>query len=173
MEYIMPFCITLDKNGKEVFRESTLSRVYPKDGWERKKDGNFYKKLDDPRCISFQQKKLAIVQQQKKPEVIPIKIVEEDETQNFTPLDFSNTKIAKTPTTIEMILFSAYNYGKTEQNGIIYLHSPCMSGTCGLSELNLQSYAKIAICKLTKDVKVWFTNKQKTLPDLYILNAIA
>ncbi len=44
--------ITLDKQGQTVKKEELFQKGYPRNGVERKKDGNFYKILDDPRCIS-------------------------------------------------------------------------------------------------------------------------
>ena len=45
------FCITLDKDGKEIAREQKPKRWCPRNGFQRGKDGNFYKKLGDPRII--------------------------------------------------------------------------------------------------------------------------
>jgi hypothetical protein len=48
----MPFCITANREGQELYREEKPKRWVPKDGWMRGYDGNFYKYLGSPYCIS-------------------------------------------------------------------------------------------------------------------------
>ncbi len=57
------FCITLDKEGKEAFREQKPKRYRPRNGFEKRKDGNFYKQLGDPRCITDVEKKRALLEE--------------------------------------------------------------------------------------------------------------
>jgi hypothetical protein len=45
------FCIILDKDGKEISREQKPKRWCPRNGFWRARDGNFYKRLGDPRII--------------------------------------------------------------------------------------------------------------------------
>ncbi len=47
------FAITKDQEGKELSRlELTTASQLPTNGFEKNEDGNFYKIMDDPRCIT-------------------------------------------------------------------------------------------------------------------------
>ena len=48
----MIYCITFDEEGNEVLREEKPKRYVPRKGFSRGPDGNFYKQLGSPACIS-------------------------------------------------------------------------------------------------------------------------
>lgn len=62
------FWITLDKEGKELFREPKPKRCCPRNGFQKYPDGNFYKILGDPRNIFDIEKKAELLKQQEEAE---------------------------------------------------------------------------------------------------------
>lgn len=61
-------CITLDKDGKESSREEKPKRWVPRNGFQKGADGNFYKKLGDPRNITDQEIRAFLLEEKRKKE---------------------------------------------------------------------------------------------------------
>jgi hypothetical protein len=58
----MRYAITLNGDGTEAFREELKKMELPRNGFEKRSDGNYYKQLGDPRNISDQIKKQQLKQ---------------------------------------------------------------------------------------------------------------
>jgi hypothetical protein len=59
------YCITINADGQEVSRTPKPKRWSPRNGFQKKADGNFYKVLGDPRCISDQEIKKALLEKKR------------------------------------------------------------------------------------------------------------
>lgn len=175
----MPFAITLNGDGTEAFREECDKASFPKNGFERRGDGNFYKQLGDPRCISDTIKKDEIEAKNFSGDLVKIDSADgvdlsyamKPDESNYCQLDEINYLVAPEQLSYDLVLQGCrpneYEYSHKSKTSI---YNATLSSNFGLKELKLHDvYAKIEVCPRDNEVRFWFANPNKNSPDLIVL----
>lgn len=180
-------CITLNGDGSIAYFEEYPKRFRPILGWERKRDGSFYKTLGDPRCISHERAKAAIAEMQRQAKerensIIPFReptppkkrmcsVIRQ--TPNWSTVK-AKTKIMIPNMHSESQIMSAFdNYSVCLVNGDTQYAGPIRTKKCCINSLNTYtSYRKIVIRSYINLIEVWFFGNNSEQADLGIIGAI-
>lgn len=145
---------TLDKDGKIFKEEVKPKRFRPLNGWERLKNGDFVKKLDDPRCISFQEMK-KYIQDSHKDEIK--KSINKPITSKAMQAKFTDVQL------LGKIRAKRTAYGR---NVTTMYHASIKEAGIAFA-LNIKDYfAKIEINTLQNIIRFWKRNKEE--PDIIL-----
>ncbi len=167
----MVFSITLDANGKELFRNPLPKGKRPRCGFWRAVDGNFYKRLNDPRCITDEEARQ-----------IHLKRIEEEFVEKYGAVEITRvrfgldkTKVFRSPVRIspEEIQMKAGNFILGINDSNITLGSVAFPSKPDIPGLERRSrYARILLNTKEKCISIWDTNTTKVCPDIVILEAL-
>ncbi len=194
------FCITLDKHNNESSREEKLDGYRPKNGFELRQDGNYYKQLGDPRNISdieksnflqnaFSNNNSSTDNTQVIKDLLPVihsgkpadsiqRVLEKSNRYRSAIEIYRNTGakiiLVDTPLSMERIKF--YSYGgvwtKDNDNNTVILETT-MLDKCGIDYFASQmSFSKMLLNPWTKNIKIWEFNGSKEHPDVILVDAM-
>ena len=167
-------CITLNADGTEAFRETKPKRFVPRNGFERGRDGNFYKHLGNPLIISDIEKAEEIREKER------IKLSNEEgkklESQKggFDPIMGSHI--------IHPIQKTTFKQLKNVTSWSYCVRSSCQATLAGvkfsvnildLPEFDIfKTFRKVEINFTANLIKIWLNKAENEGPDYYIVKPL-
>ncbi len=167
----MNYCITTDQDGKELHRIPLAKNTKPRCGFERAANGNYYKRLKDPRCITDEEKRIELRKQREKEFMEKYGVVVIDRPKfGFSDTKVFKARIAVDPTNLQACM---QNYAYDLDGGRAILKDPQLIYKLDYHGLDRRmKYAKIILDMNQKSIEIWDINNTKECPDMVILEAL-
>jgi hypothetical protein len=179
--------ITLNKENQALYQEDFPAHYRPKNGFEHRADGNYYKRLGDPRNITDEERKRKLLAEKREIPICnnaeqPKRVPTSFSTESIRPGkydssdDSGDTKELQAEQRITIEQLKEWTHGAAwvyQKDNVVTMYGPQMLSSCGLKELERRSFfAIIKLDTVAKTISLWDTNPNRLRPNTLLTDAL-